>query len=615
MPFFKSLTVRTMLGTTLVLCIGFAVLLAISDRMVRERLESTFTSNGALFTQFLAQQINTGTRLKRGAMIAPQIDSALRTDGLNLAGVRVTHAEGVEVLGEVQEGNTTTILDDLPEPYFSEEVKLADTGEYLMVHAPIILGTGADAVLVGEIVTVFDRTAIANETAGFRQFLTTSFAGMGVIVAVSLCSMLYLIVGRPLRQITTALQNSGDPEATIKLPKSSTREISEMSTAVGEYTASAAAQNALINELEVVLQSARNGDIQNRLREADATQKQDLRRMVNALLESIDSGLTETMRVLSQFAKKDLSAEMQGHFAGAFEQLQSDTNAMSSTLRLAIRDIGNNAADVKQQASDLAGAAVSLSDRSQQDAASIEETSAAIALFSDGLQTSAASAAEAKDHTEAAGQQAARGKAVIDDVVEAMERINAFSDDISDIISLIDDVAFQTNLLALNAGVEAARAGDHGLGFAVVASEVRALAGRASESALQISQLIANSSEEVQKGVVQVQRAGETMNEIVSSIAQVTDRVSDISTRSHDQAQYVVEMRATIDEISENTQRNAMMVDQTTSTTRTMLDATEQMIATIGVFKVSDRASFARNPSKATNPKAMAASKVDRMAS
>ena len=198
----------------------------------------------------------------------------------------------------------------------------------------------------------------------------------------------------------------------------------------------------------------------------------------------------------------------------------------------------------------------------------------------------AESAARASQLAHDAADVARRGGAVVDQVVQTMDRISASSARIADIISVIDGIAFQTNILALNAAVEAARAGEQGRGFAVVAGEVRLLAGRSAEAAREIKQLITQSMERVDRGNTLVDQAGATMDKVVSSIQRVTDIMGEISSSSAEQSSGVSQVGAAVTQMDQATQQNAAMVEQMAAAADGLKTQAQQLVATVSTFRL-----------------------------
>jgi methyl-accepting chemotaxis protein len=224
------------------------------------------------------------------------------------------------------------------------------------------------------------------------------------------------------------------------------------------------------------------------------------------------------------------------------------------------------------------------------------------------VKKNAENARHANDLSRSTGEVADRGGKVVADAVSAMTRIEDSSRKISDIISVIDEIARQTNLLALNAAVEAARAGEAGRGFAVVASEVRSLAQRSSQAAKDIKDLITNSSSQVQDGVQLVNRAGASLQEILGSIKQVTDIVSDIATASSEQADGIEQINKALSQMDEVTQQNSALVEENAATARTLEQNASVMDERIGAYRFDDTVMTASaNRLAAAKPAASAA--------
>jgi methyl-accepting chemotaxis protein len=240
-----------------------------------------------------------------------------------------------------------------------------------------------------------------------------------------------------------------------------------------------------------------------------------------------------------------------------------------------------------------------LSVRTEQTAINLQRTAASTAQLTQAVRQSADASRQAIVLSSAAAQVAQRGGAVVLEVVSTMQGINASSKKISDIIAVIDGIAFQTNILALNAAVEAARAGDQGRGFAVVASEVRSLAGRSAQAAKEIKSLIGVSVERVEAGSRLVDHAGQTMVEIVQSVQQVSDIIAQITQASVAQSQGIAEVDTSVSQLDHMTQQNAALVEQSAAAAHSMREQTQRMAEVVGTFKTSARPTLANVPSQA----------------
>ncbi len=280
-----------------------------------------------------------------------------------------------------------------------------------------------------------------------------------------------------------------------------------------------------------------------------------------------------------------------GQIAGAVSSMVDRVRATIGEIKASSREVTNASAEIATSTTDL-------SQRTEEQAASLEETSAAMEQISTTVRRNAESAQQATKSAEATRDVADRGGAVAAKAVQAMARIEESSRKISDIISVIDEIARQTNLLALNAAVEAARAGEAGRGFAVVASEVRSLAQRSSQAAKDIAQLITTSGSQVQEGVGLVNQAGEALNEIVDSIRSVAAVVSDIATASAEQATGLDEIKKALEQMDEATQQNTALVEENAATAKTLEQQAQNMDDQVGYFRIeAAEADQANHPS------------------
>jgi len=290
---------------------------------------------------------------------------------------------------------------------------------------------------------------------------------------------------------------------------------------------------------------------------------------------------------LSRLAKGDLTFRIErADLPAAYRGLQQDFNAAVQQLRAAIQKIGANAACIHGGAGEITRAADDLSRRTEQQAASLEETAAALDEITATVRKTADGANRANAVVSMAHVDAETSGKVVQETVAAMAEIEKSSKQISQIIGVIDEIAFQTNLLALNAGVEAARAGEAGRGFAVVASEVRALAQRSSEAAKEIKGLISASSQHVETGVDLVGEAGKALQLIVSKVGQISGLVSEIAASAHEQSTALAEVNTAINQMDQVTQQNAAMVEQSTAASHSLTQEANDLAALIQQFDV-----------------------------
>ncbi len=259
---------------------------------------------------------------------------------------------------------------------------------------------------------------------------------------------------------------------------------------------------------------------------------------------------------------------------------------MQDSLGLTVSGVRSNAEGVAAASAQIAQGNNDLSARTEQQASALEETAASMEELSSTVKQNADNARQANQLAISASSVAIKGGEVVAQVVETMKDINDSSRKISDIIGVIDGIAFQTNILALNAAVEAARAGEQGRGFAVVASEVRSLAGRSAQAAKEIKGLIGASVERVEQGTALVDQAGTTMTEVVGSIRRVTDIMGEISAASSEQSAGVSQVGEAIIQMDQVTQQNAALVEEMAAAAGSLNSQADEMVATVAVFRL-----------------------------
>ena len=284
---------------------------------------------------------------------------------------------------------------------------------------------------------------------------------------------------------------------------------------------------------------------------------------VNELVETVDRGMSETADVLTALAHTDLTQRVRGDYQGAFLRLKTDTNAVAEKLGDIVAGLQQTSRSLKTATSEILSGANDLSERTTKQAATIEETSAAMEQLSGTVLANAERAKDASNVAATVTRTAEDGGQVMHKATEAMERITHSSGKISNIIGMIDDIAFQTNLLALNASVEAARAGDAGKGFAVVAVEVRRLAQSAASASNEIKTLIEQSGSEVKGGSKLVAEAAAKLEAMLVAARSSNELMDSIARASQEQASAIEEVNAAVRTMDEMTQHNAALVEET----------------------------------------------------
>ncbi|WP_367379129.1 methyl-accepting chemotaxis protein [Halomonas sp. PR-M31] len=272
-------------------------------------------------------------------------------------------------------------------------------------------------------------------------------------------------------------------------------------------------------------------------------------------------------------------------------ELATQFNAFADKINDVLLDVRDSSESVRVAASEIAAGGQDLSGRTETAASNLQQTSASMEQLTSTVEHTAQSSRQANKLSESASEVATRGGQVVSNVVQTMDDIDASSKQIAEIVTVMDGIAFQTNLLALNASVEAARAGEQGRGFAVVASEVRQLAGRsaAAAAAQQIKELIDSSSNKTRAGAELVRNAGATMDEIVASVARVTDVLGEISAATNEQSQGIGQVNQAVAELDRMTQENAAMVEESTTAAGHLQEQSQRLAQIVGAFTLAAR--------------------------
>lgn len=321
---------------------------------------------------------------------------------------------------------------------------------------------------------------------------------------------------------------------------------------------------ALQSAFGKVIDSAVAGDLSERVQtDFPDLELNRLAAGVNKLVETVERGVSETGNVLGALANTDLTKRVHGDYEGSFLQLKNDANLVGDKLSHVISSLKATSGSLRSATREILSGTNDLSERTTRQAASIEETSAAAEQLAETVRGNTERAKAAQNSVVEACSVAEAGGQVMSKANEAMQRISASSNKISDIIGMIDNIAFQTNLLALNASVEAARAGEAGKGFAVVAVEVRRLAQSAAEASSEVKVLIEQSGNDVASGSRLVANAAQNLDEIVLGVNGITDLMHAIANESEAQAVSVYEISKSIREMDAMTQHNAALVEET----------------------------------------------------
>ena len=339
----------------------------------------------------------------------------------------------------------------------------------------------------------------------------------------------------------------------------------------------------------VVVDAAIAGDFSQRVAtEFPDAELNALARSVNDMVETVDRGIAESGEVLSALAMTDLTRRVTGDYQGQFNRLKQNTNSVADRLVEIVGQLKQTSRGLKTATGEILSGANDLSERTTKQAATIEETSAAMEQLANTVMSNAKKAGAAAEQAKQASHTAEEGGEVMGHANQAMERISHSSAKISNIIGMIDDIAFQTNLLALNASVEAARAGEAGKGFAVVAIEVRRLAQSAAEASSEVKVLIEQSGEEVSGGTKLVASAAEKLSAILSAVRANAVQMEEMAKDSREQASAIEEVNVAVRQMDEMTQHNAALVEETNAAIEQTDNQVIDLDRIVEVFTLSD---------------------------
>lgn len=490
---------------------------------------------------------------------------------------------------------------------------------YYAVYQPITYLSGEDILGLLYVGVGQDAiTAVVTETMNLLLIVSA----VAVVIMCLLAIVVSRLIARPIPVLSGVMDQIAQNQFDVQVPYTDRRnEIGDMARAVEVFrengqkvaamteaeaariVADEQARRAMMTELQTafgnVVDAAIEGDFSKRVGAnfADA-ELNTLANSVNDLVATVDRGLRETGSVLGALANTDLTMRVMGDYQGAFAQLKNDTNAVAEKLSDIVIELRGTSGTLKTATGEILSGANDLSERTTRQAATIEETSAAMEQLAATVMENAKRAQEASQTAVTVTRSAEEGGQVMDQATAAMGRITTSSAKVSDIIKMIDDIAFQTNLLALNASVEAARAGEAGKGFAVVAVEVRRLAQSAAEASSEVKALIEQSVNEVDGGSKLVAQAAEKLAAMLEAARTNTRQMEEIARESREQASSIDEVNAAVRQMDEMTQHNAALVEETNAAIAQTEEQATALDRIVDIFRIEAGAAANRATAK-----------------
>ncbi|KMW59607.1 Methyl-accepting chemotaxis protein [Candidatus Rhodobacter oscarellae] len=540
-----------------------------SSQMLTRIVLSQVTDHAEVVSHTLANSSASAVRFKKYDKLLEEMDTQLTRDADILNGMLVFDASGsavgsVGALDEARVSALSALATQALETGLVQENRAS-----LLWAVPVVMGAGDRAQVVGVIAS--DWTAQLSLKAVYREKIESWITAGGVFVVLLLFGAFFLRrwISRPLVDVTQAMKKVSEGDLDAAVPH---RNVGDE---VGQMARALETQRLSLIEAMRLDEQAKQAD-------SDARAAADKVAAQQAAQQSVVEQLSVALHSL---AEGDLTKPIETTFDPEYEGLREDYNTTLGVLRNAMSVVRQNADGIESHSNELSESSDELARRTENQAATLEETAASLGELTKSVTSTAQGAKEVEGIVLGARADAEASGEVVRNAVDAMTQINESSNQIGQIINVIEDITFQTNLLALNAGVEAARAGEAGKGFAVVATEVRALAHRSSEAATEIKTLIDRATSQVGRGVDLVNESGTALENILKQVSNISSHVTEIAGLAAAQSDGLNEINDGIAHLDNVTQQNVAMVEEATAATHSLKNDAQELSNLVSKFR------------------------------
>jgi methyl-accepting chemotaxis protein len=407
---------------------------------------------------------------------------------------------------------------------------------------------------------------------------------LAIIIGIVISLLITRSIIKPIDKVKGVLARLAEGDFTNTVEVETNDEIGEMGR---DLNRTVNVLNDIINEFERILAKVADGDFSEKVNIKTDNQLGSMAKSLNLAISSLQETIQDIEEVLSRVAEGDFTSKVTVEAKNELGKMANSLNETIDSLNRALAQVQDSSITVDTASDEIANGNQDLSQRTQEQASSLEEVSATIEQINASIQEVAASSEEASSFAKNNREVVNKGSEIVGETMKSMSKVTARSKEISDIINVVNDIAFQTNLLALNAAVEAARAGEHGKGFAVVAAEVRNLSARTAESAKEIENLISTIIEEIEEGNELVEKTGYSLEEIVQNSNQTAQAIEEIAAAMEEQSSAANQIQGAVEELNQVTQDNASMVEEIASSSELLNGEAKNLSQVVGRFRLN----------------------------